>query len=366
MARTPLLKCWMAGALALVLAVGIGRADVTPIPFVKQMQTQSGRLPFAAVTVAPAGADLAAEVETLRSLLAERGIAEEAGGAAVRLELADVEFPKSDARYRAEIEKQGYRLTVSAAGVTVQARTPVGVFYGLQTLIQLVDADQTLPYVEVLDWPDLAIRAIMVDAARANENFAYYARVLRFCAHYKINRLHLHLTDDENASLYLAGYPSIMHPHAWHAEQLAPLVKLAAELHIELVPEIESLGHARLFTRHPDAAEFLHQTTDEKPKKSWAGTALRGLTNVLCPASDRALAYLDAMYAQVARIFPAKEIHIGCDEVDMTECARCRAKFGDISHGEWFLRHFLRCRALAQKYGRTVGLWGDVLLHHRE
>ncbi len=357
---------YLIAGLSLLSGLGTVRADVQPIPFVKQWKPLDGRLVISSAAILADDAALHNETEVLQGLLADRGIAVQAGGISVRLELGDVAFPDIHSRYRTEIEQQGYQLRIDHDGVTMRARTPSGIYYAIQTLAQLVAEDKTLPCVEVLDWPDLAIRGIMLDSARANENSSYYERALRFCAHYKINRLHLHLTDDENACLYQEDYPSIMHPHAWRAEQLAPLVSLACRLHVEVVAEIESLGHARLFVRYPDRAEILHQTTDKKPKKSWAGTSVPGLTNVLCPASELTYEYLDKMYKRVAEIFPAKEIHIGCDEVDMTECARCRAKFGDISHGEWFLKHFVRCRALAERYGRRVGLWGDVLLRHKE
>lgn len=344
-----------------------GRADAVgpPIPFVKQWTAGSGRLACARVDV-QADAALANEAEALRAALVDRGIAVETGGTPVRLALAAVPIPERASRYRAAIERQAYRLDIDSSGVTVRGATPAGVFYGVQTLSQLVADDRTLPCVGVLDWPDFAVRAVMIDMARANENAAYYTRMIEFCARYKLNRLHLHLTDDENASLYEEHYPTLMHPQAWTADRLGPLIELAARRHIELVPEIESLGHARLFVRHPERSEFLHQTTDTKPKKSWAGTELAGLTNVLCPASERTYEYLGRMYAGAARIFPAREIHIGCDEVDMTECARCRAKFGELTPAEWFLRHLRRCQALATEQGCAVGIWGDMLLHHRD
>jgi hypothetical protein len=206
----------------------------------------------------------------------------------------------------------------------------------------------------------------MIDAARANENRSYYERVLRFCGRYKFNRLHFHLTDDENVSLYHEKYPQVLHPHAWRAGELAELVQLARRHHIEIVPEIESLGHARVFLRHPDYAEFLHRTTAEKPKKSWAGTSVPGITNVLCPSAPRALEYLDDMYTRAAEIFPFPETHIGLDEVDMTTCGACVEKFPGLSAGEWYLRHLKRCAATIHAQGRRVGVWGDMLLAHPE
>ena len=93
----------------------------------------------------------------------------------------------------------------------------------------------------------------------------------------------------------------------------------------------------RVFLRHPDFRNILHQTTKDKPAGSWSGTEVAGYTNVLCPASDKTYAYLEAMYARAAESFPYPELHIGCDEVDLTTCARCAARFPGVSHADWFV-----------------------------
>jgi hypothetical protein len=141
-------------------------------------------------------------------------------------------------------------------------------------------------------------------------------------------------------------------------------VAFAARYHIELIPEIESFGHSRMFVRDPDFREILHQTRDATSSVSWLGTNVPGYTNVLCPASDKAYEYLDKMYERAAQAFTYPLIHIGCDEVDMTRCARCEKKFPGISQSQWFLNHLLRCREIAAKHGRKIALWGDMLLSH--
>lgn len=337
-----------------------------PVPFVKEWKQGEGGVTLTSVSITTAGGDLGDEATFLRTSLAERNIPVTGAGVPVRLEIAAVAFPPRESAYRESIEKQGYRLQIGPKGIVLQAKAPVGVFYGIQTLLQLIRAERTLPAAEILDYPDLPKRRIMIDSARQNENPEYYKRLIRFCARHKVNGLHWHLTDDQNVALYHEDYPWLMDPHAWRPEQIREMVAYAKRYHVELIPEIESLGHARVFVRHPEYRDILHQTTFDKPTKSWAGTNVPGYTNVLCPASEKTYVYLEKMYDRAAQLFPYPETHVGCDEVEMTMCARCDAEFPGISPSDWFRKHLLRCVALASQGGRKVSMWGDMLLHHRD
>ncbi len=364
-ATASLIHVW---GLTLVFALtGFAAAagDSAAVPFVKQWRPDTGHVRVDRVAIGPARAELANEAGILRECLDQHQVLVGDDGPTIQLDMATVEFPHSASAYASSIQDQGYRIRISASGVLIQGRTPAGVFYGIQTLRQFIDKDGDLPCGEIIDWPDLAYRGIMVDPARANENADYYERLIRFCGRRKINRLHMHLTDDQNVCLYNEEYGALLHPQAWRVEQLRPLVLLARRHHIELIPEIESLGHARVFLRHPEARDILHQTTENKPAGSWTGTDQPGYTNVLCPASAKTYEYLKKMYARAADSFPYPELHIGCDEVDMTACARCEARFPGISHADWFLKHVLRCRDLAAGHDRRTALWGDMLLQHR-
>jgi len=280
------------------------------------------------------------------------------------LELTPITLPVRPSKYRQEIERQGYRLRVAKEEILVQSQSPAGVFYGLQTLLQLVDAQGCVPGVEILDWPDQALRMIMVDPARQNENEDYYKRVVHFCARYKLNALHIHLTDDQTSCLYHEDYPALMHPQAWRPARIKDLVTFARRYHVELIPEIESLGHSSMFKRHPDYKNILHQRNKEDTRDFWWFSDVPGYNNVLCPASEEALTYLDKMYERTAQAFPSAYLHVGCDEVVMSRCARCEGKFGKISDEEWFLKHLLRCQELVSAQGRKMALWGDMLLKY--
>jgi hypothetical protein len=335
------------------------------VPAVKQWDEKPGSVDLSTCWIGEPHADLAGEAEILTEFLQDRSIRIEPSGASIKLELRNLDLPTIRSAYAESIRDQAYLIRIDAEGVTIQGRTPAGVFYGVQTFTQIVTERHTAPHVDIVDWPDLAFRGVMVDSARANENADYYERLIQFAGRYKLNRIHLHLTDDQSVALHHDRYAPILHPFAWKPESLSRLVQMAARFHIQIMPEIESLGHARIFLKHPEFREFLHQTEANKPPGSWVGTIEPGYTNVLCPASERATSYLRDMYELAANVFPYPIIHLGCDEVDMTECSRCIAAFGCISHADWFRRHLQNCRSLAPRHMR-VGVWGDMLLRYPE
>lgn len=332
------------------------------IPSVKQLRANPGVLDLRTCRIAQLADSLANEADILTEFLRGRSISIGSKGVLIRLQIEEPTLPAIPSAYRESIIDQAYTLSIGADGVAIRARAPAGIFYGIQTLKQLIRDDRTAPHLEITDWPDLAFRGVMVDPARANENAQYYERLIEFCGRYKLNRIHLHLTDDQSVTLYHEKYLPLMHPNAATTDSVRRLVHRARRLHIELIPEIESLGHARVFLRHPDFAEFLHQTQRNTPEGSWVGTTQPGFTNVLCPASERAVTFLADMYERSASVFPNPVIHIGCDEVDITRCSRCDAAFPGLSSAEWFRRHLLNCQSLAARYGRRVALWGDMLL----
>ena len=337
-----------------------------PIPIPKIVHKKEGKLKLENVTINVSTDKLRRETEFLEEILKERKINIRAKATPISLKIESFPLPKIESSYREQIENQAYLLTISQTGIVILGRSPQGIFYGLQTLSQLINEESSLPFIEITDLPDLAVRMIMIDPARQNENMEYYRRLIKFASRYKINTILCHLTDDQTSCLYNEDYPELMHKYAWTTSEIQELVRFAEKYHIELIPEIESFGHSRMFTRREDFKDFLHQTKKQESSPGWTGTDISGYTNVLCPASSKALKYLDKMYEHAVIGFNHPWIHIGCDEVDITECERCGSAFGKISSSEWILKHLLQCRDLVMKRGKRVALWGDMLLHYPE
>ena len=342
-----------------------GKNKKTGYQLLKEWKKQKDSICLKSVSIRIKTEVLENEKKHLKQGLKKKGITVQEKGFPLVLETKDIDFPRISSPYKKQIENQGYRIKIDTDSISINAQSPQGIFYGIQTLCQLIDPKGNISTGEITDFPDIALRMIMIDPARQNENMEYYKRMIRFCAEYKINAILIHLTDDQTSCLYHEDYPALMHEHAWKPEQIRDLVRFAKTYHIELIPEIESFGHSRMFVRDPRFREILHKTRGER-NQSWYGTDIPGYTNVLCPASKQAYEYLDKMYTRVAETFDSPWIHIGCDEVDMTSCERCEEKFPGSSPSEWFLGHVLKCQKLAMKHGRKTGIWGDMLLSHPE
>ncbi|MGI8905407.1 MAG: family 20 glycosylhydrolase [Candidatus Sumerlaeaceae bacterium] len=354
--------------IAVVMLAGGVAPGSSMLPIVKEAELMSSTVSASRVAIR-ASHELSAEAEVLRGVLMECRISQTTGVLPITLELDNslpdpsvANTPEAVSRWRAE----GYRLSVRADGISVAARNPPGVFYGIQTLSHiLVDRGTSVPVCEVVDWPDLPLRMVMVDPARQNESFDYYRRLIRFCARQKINAMLLHLTDDQTAALFEPNYPELMHKYAWTSKQARALADYARKYHVELIPEIESCGHSRMFTRRKDYPEYLHQTTKARKPSDWMGTDMPGYTNVLCPASEKGYEYIERMVA-AAQVFDSPVVHLGFDEVDMTTCAQCMANWPGKPPEYWFAHQLERNLKIVEKHGKRAAVWGDMLLKHPE
>ncbi|MBX7244892.1 MAG: beta-N-acetylhexosaminidase [Candidatus Sumerlaeaceae bacterium] len=353
--------------MLLAIAGLMAPCNGAPVPILaKVVNLGDGELKLSPAWPEFTSTTLSNERELLVELLKQSGVSISVDAPTIHLEIGKVDVAVRQSRFTPQLQADAYRLTVTTNAVTIRGGSPAGVFYGIQTLVRSLSSNGTLPVMEITDWPDLPTRMIMVDPARQNENFDYYRRVIEWASRYGINAILVHLTDDQTACLHQPDYPELMHPHAWRPDEIRALVAFARKRHVELIPEIESFGHSRMFTRRDDFREILHQNRLTTGSGTWYGTSIPGFTNVLCPASEKAYDYLDRMYGAAAETFTNPVLHLGCDEVDMTSCARCEAKFPGISPSDWFRQHLLRCREIAIKHGRIAAFWGDMLIAHPE
>jgi len=358
--KVVLFRLNIAGTLA-ALSVTI---NANVLPFVKHIQLQSDTLTVEKINISINSEQLIKEKEFLTDALQRRAVESDPNGVPISLRIGTVDIPEIGSRYDDQIIKQAYSISIDKQGIGITGHSRRAVFYAIQTLDQLINAQRQISCLKIRDWPDLPVRMIMLDPARQNENFGYYRRVIRFAARYKFNAILLHLTDDQTACLYHPDYQPLMHPQAWHLSEVKELVSYAQKHHLALIPEIESFGHSRMFTRLPDYAEYLHQTGKPQARLGWSGTAIPGYTNVLCPASDKALSYLEKMYQRAAAGFEHPWLHIGFDEVDITDCQRCQDTFGDLTPAAWILTHLQQCRSQVLENNRQLALWGDMLLKY--
>ncbi|GAA3442090.1 beta-N-acetylhexosaminidase [Planomonospora venezuelensis] len=226
-------------------------------------------------------------------------------------------------------EAEAYELTVDSGGVRIRAARPVGLFRGVQTLGQLLPATGparasgttgvTLPGVRIADRPRFAWRGAMLDVARHFFTVEEVKRYIDLVSAYKINVLHLHLSDDQGWRLAIAGRPELTEaggatevgggPGGFYTEQdYREIVAHARERFVEVVPEIDMPGHVNAaLTADPELS------CDGRRREPYTGTDVG--FSALCvgtPAVDR---FVADVVGELARMTPGPYLHIGGDEV---------------------------------------------------
>ena len=156
---------------------------------------------------------------------------------------------------KTEILKQAYRLNLSDTAITIEANAAQGLFYGAQTLLQLVRKQGNkllLPEGEIVDWPDLNVRMIYWDDAHHLEKPGALKEAIRQAAYYKINAFALKL----EGHFEFAAAPEIVEPYAMSAAEYQELSYYARSYFIELVPYLDAPGHVSFILKHPEYAHL--------------------------------------------------------------------------------------------------------------
>ncbi len=274
---------------------------------------------------------------------------------------------------------EAYRLWVRQDSITVTGASPAGVFYGLQTLRQLGPDYQC---VEIEDAPRFVWRGTLVDVGRHFMPISALFKFIDTIAHYKLNVLHLHLTEDQGWRIEIKKYPRLTEvgsirsetmvgneisegfdgkPHGgfYTQAELRSLVAYAAERFVTIMPEIELPGHSQAaIAAYPELG-----CTDEKlqVRNPW------GVSENIYNPSDETLQFLRDVFDEVLDIFPSKFIHIGGDEAPKTQwktspIAQARIKEKGLKDEDelqsWFISQFEKY--LAGKGRRLVG-WDEIL-----
>ncbi len=231
----------------------------------------------------------------------------------------------------------GYRLNVSLDnGVEIEGNDATGVFYGVQTLIQLLPTQAgiqpRLPLVEIEDYPRFEYRGLLLDVVRHFFPVDYVKRYIDFMALHKLNYFHWHLTDDQGWRVEMKSHPELTAIGAYRNgeieglfpgkykylpygnyythEQIREVVEYAAERHITVIPEIDIPGHCMAVL-----AVYPHFSTDPDKVEGCAPTwgIYNRRNNVLAP-SEEMFQFLTDVFSELCDLFPSPYIHLGGDE----------------------------------------------------
>lgn len=304
---------------------------------------------------------------------------------------------------------EGYELAVSRDHIVIRAPTQAGLFYGGQTLLQLlppqifstniVSASWQAPCVQIQDWPRFAWRGLMLDVSRHFYNKNEVETVLDEMALYKLNRFHWHLVDDDGWRIQIKKYPRLTQIGAWRdtvdlprtrgntgpaaqpawtkpgPDKFAPdgryggfytqddirdVVAYAAARHIVVVPEIEMPGHSgAVLSAYPELG------CSGKPYDMEATGPFRN--GVLDPANPQVFTFLENVLDETFKLFPGPYVHMGGDEVragvwsPYPDCQKLMRQQGLKNEGElqsWFTRRMVQ---FICAHGKTPVGWSEIM-----
>jgi hexosaminidase len=259
---------------------------------------------------------------------------------------------------------EGYDLTVTPAGVALRAKTAAGLFYGVQTLRQLLPESSeydallfrappvvTLPAVHIVDAPRYAWRGAMLDVARHFFSIDEVKRYIDLIAMYKINRLHLHLADDQGWRLEIKSWPELARhggasevgggPGGYYTqEQYTDLVDYAAAHFVTIVPEIDMPGHTNALL-----SSYADLNCNGTAPAQYTGTEVG--FSALCVDLDVTYKIIDDIVREIVALTPGPYFHAGGDEVKTLT-------------PDQYKRFVERVQTIVQSHGKQMIGWDEV------
>lgn len=309
----------------------------------------------------------------------------------------------------AQTGKEGYTLVSSLNGVVITANEPAGLFYGMQTLLQLlpkeieskivINMTWTIPSVKIMDYPRFGWRGIMLDVSR---NFFTKEEVKQYIdqiSRYKYNTLHWHLTDDNGWRVEIKSLPKLTEVGAWRVPRFgqfggrtAPnpgeaataggfytqadikeIIQYARERYITILPEIDVPGHSMsAIAAYPELSCTKDPNTKVNPGSSFSewfndGTFKMRIDNTLNPSDEKVYEFLDKVFTELAAMFPNPYIHVGGDECYKgvwTKDSACVAlmKKMKMTNPEELQAYFMkRVETILKSKGKKMIGWDEIL-----
>ncbi|MCE5344823.1 MAG: family 20 glycosylhydrolase [Bacteroidales bacterium] len=308
-----------------------------------------------------------------------------------------------------QIGKEGYTLISTSKGVVITANEAAGLFYGMQTLLQLlpkeieskttVKTNWKIPAVKITDYPRFGWRGIMLDVSRnfftKEEVMLYIDQIARF----KYNTFHWHLTDDNGWRIEIKSLPKLTEVGAWRVPRaghfgqrpdpkpgeaatvggfytqndIKEIIQYALDRNITIVPEIDVPGHSMAaIAAYPELSCSKDPNTKVNPGSSHSewygnGTFKMLVDNTLNPSDDKVYEFLDKVFTEVAALFPNQYIHVGGDECYKgywKQDPGCQAlmKKLNIRHIEDLQGYFMnRIEKILKAKGKKLLGWDEIL-----
>ena len=311
----------------------------------------------------------------------------------------------------AKLGSEGYHLSVTPSYILIKANQAAGLFYGVQTLVQLFPKEiesktqvsgvnWVAPAVEITDYPKLGWRGLMFDVARHFFTTDEVKQYIDAMVRYKYNLLHLHLTDDEGWRIEIKGLPRLTEVGAWNVkrigefgdfippaadeprnyggfytqEDIKELVKYAKDRFVDILPEIDVPGHSLAaiasypeLSCTPEAVNYKVRSGEKIMDWSQGAPPIALLDNTLCPANERVYSFIDTVVSQLAKLFPFEYMHLGGDEApinywqnnDQVKALMLREGMKDIKEVQGYFTR--RVEKIVESKGKKFMGWDEIL-----
>ncbi len=362
------------------------KSEIKIIPRPSKISVLNGTFELTNKTSVKACSDLLLQAEQLRTYLSPASgfilpvNKRITGGNLIELKLSDK---------LSSLGEEGYKLNITSKKVLISAYKSNGIFYGIQTLRQMLPdeilrkaiADNIkwiIPCVSIVDKPRFSWRGLMIDYSRTFWNKRVTEKYIDAMSYYKLNKLHMHLTDDQGWRLEITNYPAltkiaskfdtIYHEPGeregyYSKEDIRELVHYAAARNIEIIPEIEMPGHtSEIFAAYPQFS-CTGDTSIIKPYFKGPGVH----NEILCAGKEETFEFLEGVLSEVIELFPSEYIHIGGDEapkVAWKACPLCQKRIRDEGLKDenelqsWFIKRIERY--LNSKGKKLIG-WDEII-----
>ena len=280
---------------------------------------------------------------------------------------------------------ESYTLSVTSQRIEIRATSGAGLFYGMQTLLQLMQPASTgsysVPSVEIEDTPRFAYRGLMLDVSRHFSTKEFIKKQIDALAYYKINRLHLHLTDAAGWRLEIKKYPLLTDFAAWRTDptwkkwwnggrkylrydepgasggyytqdDIREILEYARQHYITMIPEIEMPSHSE-------------EVLAAYPQLSCSGEPYKN--SDFCVGNEETFTFLENVLTEVMELFPSEYIHIGGDEAGKSAwktCPKCQKRMKDehLANVDELQSYLIRrIEKFLNAHGRHLLGWDEIL-----
>ncbi|MGB1102136.1 MAG: family 20 glycosylhydrolase [Crocinitomicaceae bacterium] len=278
-------------------------------------------------------------------------------------------------------KSEGYQLTITSQKIEITGQTETGVMRGIQTLRQLfvpsfiteVRQSWYLPNLTIRDYPKFEHRGLLLDVCRHYFDETVVKKYIDALAYYKMNVLHLHLTEDQGWRMPIDKYPLLNEISSWRTDtngnryggyytkdQLKNIVEYAESRHITIIPEIELPGHSQAAL-----AAYPRLSCNGRPidvVNEWGV-----FKEIYCAGNDSTFIFLEDVLSEVMEIFPSEYIHIGGDEAPKfrwEHCKKCQKRMKDegLTDEHELQSYFIRrIEDFLNKNGRQLIGWDEIL-----